>query len=171
MSALAALRFALGPALLLAVGGCAGALPRGGAGAAEGPEAQAVVAAAQQLFDAMEARDSTALRALLHPEAQVIGIAPGGRARVSPGGIEAWIRDVAHSEATLQERMRSPRVEVAGDLATLWAPYVFYVDGQCSHCGTDAFQFVREGAAWRLLVVTFTMQREGCAEGPQPDPP
>jgi len=166
---LAALRFALpfGVRVALACGvlacaACTGARP-GDAG--PGAEGRAVVRTAQALFDAMEARDTTALRRLLHPEAQVIGVGPGGRVRAQTDGIEAWIRDVGGSEDVLRERMRTPRVEVAGDLATLWAPYDFHLGERFSHCGTDAFQFVRDGAAWRLLVVTFTVETEGCAAG------
>lgn len=126
---------------------------------------QAVVAVAQGLFDAMQVRDTTAVLALLHPAAQVIGIAPDGAVQVIPGA--EWARGLVGVTEELRERMWAPRVEVDGALATLWARYNFHVGDRFSHCGTDAFQFVRApapagGAAWRLLVVTFTMEVDGC---------
>ena len=130
---------------------------------------QAVIETTQRLFDAMAARDSTALHALIHPDAQFIALLPNGRVQVR-SDVPAWIRGVAGSPEPWHERMRSPRVEVSGALATLWAPYTFHHGETFSHCGTDAFQFVREGDAWRLIVVTFTIQPEGCTgtEGARP---
>lgn len=131
-----------------------------------GLEARTVVEAAEQLFDAMEARDTTALRALMHPDAQIIAVDPEGRARVQPGGAAAWIAGVGRSEGgAWRERIRGPRVEVSGALATLWAPYTFHLGEQFSHCGTDAFQFVWTDDGWQLLVVTFTIETEGCGAG------
>ncbi len=121
----------------------------------------AVVAAAQRLFDGMIARDSTALLAALHPDAVVVSVGADGRARVTPG--RTWARGIAAAPDPLVERMDAPRVEIAGDLATLWTAYDFHIGARFSHCGTDAFQFARTDGAWRLLVVTFTRQMTGCA--------
>lgn len=125
-----------------------------------GDDEQAVVAAAQGLFDAMQARDTTAALALLHPSAQIVGIAPDGAVQVIPGA--EWARGLAGVDVELRERIWAPRVEVDGAIATLWARYDFHEGDRFSHCGTDAFQFVRDGTAWRLLVVTFTMEVDGC---------
>lgn len=145
------------------------ALASSAAAQSAGDDEQAVVAATQALFDAMQARDTTAVLARLHPSAQVIGIAPDGAVEVIPGA--EWARGLAGVAVELRERIWAPRVEVDGALATLWARYDFHLGERFSHCGTDAFQFVREpastqagGATWRLLVVTFTMEADGCAE-------
>ncbi|HLA63058.1 MAG TPA: nuclear transport factor 2 family protein [Rhodothermales bacterium] len=157
---------------LLLCAGCAAVRPgteRPPPPALMGLEARTVVEAAEQLFDAMEARDTAALRTLMHPDAQIIAIDPEGQARVQPGGAAAWIEGVTRSEGgTWHERIRDPRVEVAGALATLWAPYTFHIDEAFSHCGTDAFQFVWTDDGWQLLVVTFTIETEGCDAGGNP---
>jgi Domain of unknown function (DUF4440) len=151
-------------ALLLAcTGGAAAQTGQASAAAAPDPAAQEVVEAAQRLFDAMAARDSTALHALIHPDAAFIALLPDGRVHVQ-SDVPAWIRAVAASPEPWHERMWAPRVEVTGALATLWAPYTFHQGDTFSHCGTDAFQFVRDGEAWRLIVVTFTIQPEGCTD-------
>ncbi len=116
----------------------------------------------------MEARDSTALQGLFHPDAQIIGVRSGTEVRMQ-GDILEWIRGVARSEEPLRERMRSPRVEIAGALATLWAPYDFHIGDRFSHCGTDAFQFVRHGSSWRIIVASFTIQPDGCESIPRPE--
>lgn len=128
-------------------------------------DAQDVVATTQRFFDALAARDSTALVELLHPGAQVVSVSPDGRVNTEPAW--AWIHGVASwTGPALRERMHDPRVDVDGPLAALWARYDFHIGDDFSHCGTDAFQFVRDGPRWRLLTVTFTVQTEGCPSPP-----
>ncbi|MEM6646212.1 MAG: nuclear transport factor 2 family protein [Bacteroidota bacterium] len=123
---------------------------------------QAVIDTVQGLFDAFAAKDEQAMRRLFHPEAQVIDVKPGGVVNVRDGGVDAEVRGVLNAKAALEERMYNPQVHVAGDLATLWAAYEFLTDGQLSHCGTDTVQLVRDAAGWRILVLTFTIETEGC---------
>lgn len=132
-------------------------------------DVQAVAATVQRLFDAMERRDSTALRALLHPRAVLMALDTAGRVQRIPDAM-AWARSIAGSPEPLYERMRTPRVEIDGPLATLWASYTFHVGERFSHCGTDAVQLVRAGAEWKILVVTFTMQQTGCPAVPAARP-
>lgn len=124
-------------------------------------DAQAVIATAQRLFDAMAAGDQAALQDVLDPNAQIIAIR-NGSARVRSGS--EWMANVTGSKEVLRERMWNPRVEVGDDMAALWAPYDFHIGEKFSHCGVDAFHFIRDGERWRLLTVTFTVRTEGCVE-------
>ncbi|GAB5518641.1 MAG: hypothetical protein RhofKO_08920 [Rhodothermales bacterium] len=130
--------------------------------ATEQAEAQAVIDTVQALFDAMATKDGEALARLFHPEAQVIDIAPGGAVNVREGGIEAEISGILNAGVALEERMYDPQVHVTADLATLWTEYDFLTDGQFSHCGTDTVQLVRSETGWQVLVLTFTVETEGC---------
>jgi uncharacterized protein YecT (DUF1311 family) len=121
----------------------------------------AVVSAADSLFAAMQARDTAALRTLMHPRAQIVAVGDNG---VSVRSADEWIGGLRRNNEELRERMWDPRVEIDGGLATLWAPYDFHLGERFSHCGTEAFQFVREGNAWRLIAITFTGRTTGCDE-------
>ena len=72
------------------------------------------------------------------------------------------------------ERMWDPEVRVDGPVATLWAPYDFYRGTEFSHCGTDAFQLAKTGGIWKVVLVSYTVQRPpDCSthpEGPPADP-
>lgn len=128
-----------------------------------------VVAAAESLFVAMLAPDTTALRRLLHPRALIVSVADGGQgARVRT--VDEWISGASQNPEALMERIWDPEVRIDGDMATLWAPYDFYLGRRLSHCGMDAFQFVREGGVWKLVAVTFTRRTEGCEPPGQWDP-
>lgn len=123
----------------------------------------AVLRATDALFQAMQARDTAALRTLMHPRAQIVSVAATGTAVRSA---DEWIRGLSRSTDELIERMWDPEVRIDGDLATLWAPYDFHLGERFSHCGMDAFQFVREGGAWKMIAVTFTRRTTGCEERP-----
>lgn len=122
----------------------------------------AVIQATEALFAAMQEKDPTALRSLMHPRAQIVSVAATG---VTVRTADEWIPGLMRSQDVLIERMWDPRVEIDGDLATLWAPYDFHRGERFSHCGFDAFQFVRQGGAWKLISIAFTGRTTGC-EGP-----
>ena len=42
----------------------------------------------------------------------------------------------------IEERIHDPLVRVDHDLAVVWAPFEFLVDGKVDHCGTDLFNLV-----------------------------
>lgn len=126
---------------------------------------QQVIAAAERLFGAMRAKDTDTLRALLHDEARLVSVRASGEMTVRSK--EEWIRGIAGSSVLLDERMRQPEVRIDGHLATLWAPYTFRRGDQVSHCGTNAFQYVRVAGEWRLIAIAFTTQTTGCDSGPE----
>lgn len=35
-------------------------------------------------------------------------------------------------------------------IATVWAPYTFYIDGKKSHCGIETFQLYHLSAGWQI---------------------
>lgn len=125
----------------------------------------AVISAVQSLFDAMRTRDTIALRAGFTPSAQLISIRalPGGPARHQVTSLSAFVTAIGRSDEELVERMWDPRVEVAGDIASLWAPYDFRRGGVFSHCGHDAVHLVRTPEGWKIAAITYTVVTTGCA--------
>ena len=133
-----------------------------------GPDRTAVLAVVQRLFDGMRAGDSAAVRGTFHPQALLATTAKrDGKAVVTIDTVDAFVRAVGtpHSE-TWDERVRNPRVELDGPLASVWAEYSFYAGGKFSHCGVDAFQIARDGDAWRIVSLMDTRRKEGCPDQP-----
>ena len=130
------------------------------------PEAVQIIDTAERLFVAMRTRDTLALRSLFHPGARIT-VVEGNGANVSERGVNEFVQSVGAARDTLRERMWEPEVRVDGYLATLWAPYDFHYGARFSHCGYDAFQFVRAAGGWRITAISYTVQRDGC---PTPRP-
>ncbi|MCT4623638.1 MAG: hypothetical protein N4A46_08450 [Schleiferiaceae bacterium] len=62
-----------------------------------------------------------------------------------------------------KEQINGWTIHIDGDLASIWTPYTFYLDGEISHCGINSFQLRntnKEG--WKITYVIDTRRREGC---------
>ena len=121
-----------------------------------------------QLFDAMRQADTTGMSALFHPAADLhsVSIDEAGQTRVQPGDLNKWREGIAGARAgTLDEQLHYTSIRTDGRLATAWTPYTFVLNGEVSHCGTNAFQLVQDGTddRWRILNIVDTRRREGCA--------
>ena len=62
--------------------------------------------------------------------------------------------------------MWHPRVELHGDVASVWAPYDFHRDGAFSHCGVDAFTLLRGDGGWVITGATYTVETADCPPSP-----
>ena len=147
----------------------ASALWAGAAGAQaptpQGEEA-AIIAVAQQMFDAMRTRDTTLLRSVFDPSARLVGVTRQGAVRAdSP---DDFIRAVANSQdgPAWNERFWDPEVRVDANVAQLWVKYDFHIGDKFSHCGIDAFQLAKTAAGWKIIQVADTRRNIGCTPPP-----
>lgn len=151
--------------------GCAAATsapqPDGGAPSAD---RDAVIAVVQTLFDAMRTRDTVAIRTAFTPGAQLVSIlsAPGAPARFQTQPLAAFMASIGRASEELVERMWDPRVEIAGDIASLWAPYEFRIGGKFSHCGHDAVHLIRTSEGWKIAGIAYTVSMTDCPSPPLP---
>jgi hypothetical protein len=132
-------------------------------GRAAGPEDE-IVAAVQSIFNAMAAKDAAALRDAFLPDARLVAVLPDGR--VTDSAAAEWSAKIGGMAEPILERMWSPKVQIDGSLATLWAPYDFHRAGKFSHCGTDVVVLVRQQGAWKVSSLAYTVKREGCEPSP-----
>ena len=133
--------------------------------AASAADREAVIAAVQALFDGMRTRDTSAIRAVFTPDAQLVSVrtVPGAPARFQTQPLAAFVTSVGRAPEELVERMWDLRVEIAGDIASLWAPYEFRIGANFSHCGHDAVHLVRTAEGWKIAGITYTVITAGCA--------
>lgn len=120
--------------------------------------------AVDALFAAMAAHDVDASRRLILPGANFVVVLPDGTARIEPD--TGYLDTLGKHKEAFRERIWDARVTVHGNLAQVWAPYDFHLDGKLSHCGIDSFSLVRGADGWRIAGISYTMQKTGCAPGP-----
>jgi hypothetical protein len=126
--------------------------------AAPADEDQAVLAPIQAMFAGMSARDAAAIKK-----------------PTLPGGVMVLMRDGKPTQMTfedfatrvgkpgkqqIEEKIHDPLVRIDNDLAVVWAPFDFLIDGKVSHCGTDLFNLVRQDGEWRIASVADTSRND-----------
>ena len=133
------------------------------------PDADAVRAAVQHTFDGLAAHDSTMLAAVILPDAnfQRWGSDSTGTWRTVNMSGSAFTSRLGQSGPAYLERTWEAEIRIDGDVAVFSAPYDFWVEKTCSHCGYDAITLVRSGAiesdfrGWRIASLTYTVDASG----------
>lgn len=128
-----------------------------------GEDHRQVMAVVVQLFAGMREKDTTKMRATLHPEARLV--ATGMRDGVPIASVVSptqWLAGIAGAAAILDERVRNPVIHLDQGLASVWLEYTFYIGDRLSHCGVDLFHLVRTAQGWRIIDLADTRRREGC---------
>ncbi len=49
------------------------------------------------------------------------------------------------------EKLLSWDVKIDGNLASVWTPYEFYLNGKFSHCGANSFQLFNNNGTWEII--------------------
>ena len=124
------------------------------------PEEQAVLAPVQAMFDGMAKRDAAAIKEPLLPGGTMVLMRDGKPTQMTFDDFAARVGRPGMT--AIQERIHDPLVRIDNDLAVVWAPFDFLVDGKVDHCGTDLFNLVRANGKWLIASVADT-GRKDCA--------
>jgi hypothetical protein len=129
-------------------------------GEPDAKEAQAVLAPITAMFDGMAKRDAAAIKKLLLPGGGLVLMRDGNPTQMT---FDAFAEAVGKpGKSQIEERIHDPLVRIDNDLAVVWAPFDFRVDGKVDHCGTDLFNLVRTDGKWLIASVADT-GRKDCA--------
>ncbi len=124
------------------------------------PEEDAVLAPIKAVFDGMTKRDAAAMLEPVLPGATMVLMRDGKPTQMT---LQAFADRVGKPGTThIEERIHDPLVRIDNDLAVVWAPFDFLIDGRVDHCGTDLFNLVRKDGRWLIASVADT-RRKDCA--------
>ena len=123
-----------------------------------------VLGAVDALFDAMAKHDVDASRKLIVPGAGFVVVKSDGTLAMEHD--TDYLDSLARHKEAFRERIWNAQVTVQGDIAQVWAPYDFHLDGKLSHCGIDSFSMVRTAEGWRVVGISYTVQKTGCEPSP-----
>ena len=121
---------------------------------AQSAEEQAVLAPIHAMFDGMSKRDAAAIKAPTLPGGMMVLMRDGKPTQMT---FEAFAERVGKPGKTqIEERIHDPLIRIDNDLAVVWAPFDFLVDGKVDHCGTDLFNMARVDGKWMIASVADT---------------
>ena len=123
-------------------------------------EKQAVLAPFQTLLDGIGKRDHEMMRSALLPGGMITLTRADKTQQLH---YDAFIEHIpATGTQKLEERIHDPLVKIDDNIAVIWAPYEFLVDGKVDHCGTDIAHLVKRDGKW-LIAGIADNGRKDCA--------
>jgi len=129
-------------------------------------EKDAVLKTVQIFFDTMSAKDVEGSRAVLQPQGRFHAMRiRDGKPDVRAFSNEEYFADLQASKLKMRERIWNPDVRINGLIATVWAPYDFWIDGKLSHCGIDAFDLIKTEDGWKIAGGVYTLEST-CSPSP-----
>jgi hypothetical protein len=121
-------------------------------------EQPAVLAPITQMFDGMAKRDAALIRKPVLNGGMMVLMRDGKPTQMT---FEDFATRVGKPGTTkIEERIHDPLVRIDNDLAVVWAPFEFLVDGKVDHCGTDLFNLVRVDGKWIIASVADTGRKD-----------
>src|SRR5579871_191169 len=115
---------------------------------------QAVLAPIDLMFDGMSKRDAATIKRPLLSGGSMVLMRDGKPTQMT---FEDFANRVGKPGTTkIEERIHDPLVRIDNDLAVVWAPFDFLVDGKVDHCGTDLFNLVRVDSQWIIASIADT---------------
>jgi hypothetical protein len=121
-------------------------------------EQQAVLAPITQLFDGMARRDAATIKKPLLSGGTMVLMRDGKPSQMTFENFADLLGKPGTSH--IQERIYDPLVRIDHDLAVVWAPFEFLVDGKVDHCGTDLFNLVHTDGKWVIASVADTGRKD-----------
>jgi Putative lumazine-binding len=128
------------------------------AGCSARKEEIAVLAPVQAMFDGMTHRDAAAIKAAWLPGGVLVLVREGNLSQMT---VEDFAHRVATSGTThIEERIHDPHVRIDHNLAVVWAPFNFFIDGKLDHCGRDLFNLTQKSSGWQIASVTAATRKD-----------
>lgn len=132
---------------------------------AQQTETAAIKQTITTMFDAMRKGDSVSLRATFAKGMILQSIAKNkaGLTTITTESPDEFVKSVGTPhKGVYDERITFQDIKIDGDLASVWAPYKFYLDDKFSHCGVDVFQLMKTADGWKIIYIVDTRRKDGC---------
>lgn len=116
----------------------------------------------EHFFNGLNANDTALIKSTLYEDVELATVVKGSRP-VKVESVDHFLESVHKSrEMDLEERITSYEVMMDEGMAIVWAPYRFFVNGQLSHCGVNAFTLILTDQGWKIHRIIDTRRRENC---------
>lgn len=132
---------------------------------AQGDEKSEILKVINQVFEAMRTNDSTMLKQSFtaNPNTFTVFIDKESKSQLIRGDFQRFIDAVGQpKDQVWNEPIWNEKVEIDGNLASVWVDYAFYVDDQFSHCGVDAFHLIKRKDGWKIFHLVDTRRKTNC---------
>jgi hypothetical protein len=117
----------------------------------------AVLAPINLFFDGLAKRDPSVIEASAIPGATFVSMQYGTLEQMT---FEQLAQRVGKGTTHIDERIHDPLVRIDNDLAVVWAPFEFRINGKLDHCGSDLFSLVHNNGKWMIGSLAATLRKD-----------
>lgn len=129
-------------------------------------EEKAIKQTIETFFDGLHKGDSTIVSATFHASIniQTTHTNKEGKQLLLTESKQKLLTGIANKkpEHTYFEKLLSWDIKIDGNLASVWTPYEFYLNGNFSHCGANSFQLFNNNGKWEIIYLVDMRRRENC---------
>ncbi|WP_028890007.1 hypothetical protein [Tenacibaculum ovolyticum] len=120
----------------------------------------------ETFFDGLHKGDSTIVGSTLHTtiKIQTTFTNKDGEKKLITDSKKKLLIGIANKkvENTYLEKLLSWDIKINGNLASVWTPYEFYLNGKLSHCGANSFQLFNNNGKWEIIYLVDMRSRKNC---------
>jgi len=113
-----------------------------------------------RFFDALGRQSRNEMLAVVAPNIEITSVQKNELHRLTIEKLADAI--AAHRGGAIVEHIHDPVVHVDHDLAVVWAPYRFTIDGGVNHCGTDVLTLGKVEGRWLIIGISDNERKENC---------
>ena len=129
-------------------------------------EEKAIKQVISTFFDGLHKGDSTVLKSTLHKDIKIQTTFTNkkGEKNLRTQTKENLLKGVANKKPsdTYFEKLLSYTIKIDGNLASVWTPYEFYLNGKFLHCGANSFQLFNNNGKWEIIYLVDMRRRASC---------
>lgn len=116
----------------------------------------------EQLFTGMRTGDSSLVRQVFHVSARLQSVVEQkGIPQLATESVDEFVKAVGTPHPEIwDEQIRSWKIDIDGDLASVWTDYEFYLGKKYLHCGVNAFHLFKTAMGWKITQITDTRKKE-----------
>ncbi|WP_203292750.1 nuclear transport factor 2 family protein [Luteirhabdus pelagi] len=117
-------------------------------------------------FEGFHAGDTLQMKSVLAENVSLLTAHTNsdGKPSLSDGTIDDLLKAIANrpSDQKWEEKLLDYSVQIDGNLAHVWTPYEFWLNGNFSHCGSNAFTLAKLPDGWKIIHLIDSRRREDC---------
>lgn len=95
---------------------------------------------------------------------QSIGKDRKGQIKIRNEKFDDFLKSVLSipEDKKFEEKLLDYIIKVDGNMANVWMPYEFWINGEISHCGVNSFQLFNDNGRWKIIYIIDTRRKTGC---------
>ena len=128
-------------------------------------EKKEVMKVINRVFEAMRTNDSTLLKTSFTetPNTFTAYINEENESILTAGDFQRFVTAIGKpKDQVWNEPIWNEKVEIDGNLASVWVDYAFFIDDTFSHCGVDAFHLIKKEGDWKIFHLVDTRRKTDC---------